>query len=234
MRLLIVVATYNELDNLPALVDRLVELLPSVEIVVVDDDSPDGTWKWVQKKAEVLPSLKLIHRTKERGLGSATIAGLKFGLDDDFDFIGTMDADFSHDPAAICEMFELAQSGSFDAVVGSRYVRGGRIEGWPLHRRLASRVVNLLARYWLGLKTHDNTGALRVYRAEILRKVGLSDIRSAGYAYLEELMMKLQRNKAVVIEHPITFRDREEGRSKAGLGVGIAVIREILMMRFQK
>ncbi|MEM7455982.1 MAG: polyprenol monophosphomannose synthase [Planctomycetota bacterium] len=230
---LIVIATYNEMANLPRLIERLYELMPDTSVVVVDDNSPDGTWKWVRDATAEFPSLNLIHRIDERGLGSATMAGLKFGLENGFEWIGTMDADFSHDPESLSQMFDVAGEGGFDVVIGSRYVKGGGIDGWPMYRRLTSRMVNALARIWLGLKTRDNTGALRVYRANVLRELELGSIRSGGYAYLEEVLMRLQRTGAKVVEHPITFRDREGGKSKAGIRVGIAVICEILMMRFR-
>lgn len=234
-RLLITIATYNEIENLPSLVTELRKRFAKDAILVVDDNSPDGTSDWVAENSKTDSNLFLIRRVNERGLGSATIAGFRWGLERDFDLIATMDADFSHPPEdllAMCEQIRVTPS--TDVVVGSRYVEGGGIIGWPLLRRIGSRIVNWFSRFWLGLRTRDNTGAFRVYRASVLTEIGLADVESDGYGYLEEIMMLMHQNNAKIVEHPFWFADRTRGKSKLGLGVGLAVLWEIFWMRFKR
>ena len=233
-RLLVTIATYNEIENLPSLVGQLNQELPNASILVVDDDSPDGTADWVEEKAKSDDRLTCLRRTTERGLGSATIAGLKWGLERDYELIATMDADFSHPPASLVEMLDKIQSDqSLDVVIGSRYVPGGAIRGWPISRRIGSRIVNLFARFWLRLRTRDNSSALRIYRATSLAQIGLQKIKSTGYAYLEELLVAFHRAGANLVEHPFVFCDREKGRSKLSFCFGLTVFREIFWMRFR-
>ncbi len=233
-RVLIAIATFNEMENIRRLVPALRGLMPEAEILVVDDDSPDRTWQWVQEAAKVDTRLSLIHRRNKSGLGSATIAGLRYGIENGFDLVATMDADFSHPPGTMATMIQaMIDDQDVDALLGSRYVEGGRIEGWPVRRRVASKTVNFLARAWLGLRTYDNTGAMRVYRRSSLETIDVGRLRNSGYAYLEEILLKLQQSGARIVETPITFRDRECGKSKAGLRVGLKVVAEILAMRFR-
>ena len=235
--LLIIVATYNELNNLPSLVAKLFELLPAVSIVVVDDNSPDGTGLWCAEEAEKRDNLYLISRSGKLGLGSATIAGFEFGLENNFRFIATMDADWSHNPTSMAEMWELVQRldgagriDNFGAVIGSRYVDGGKIEGWPRIRLASSKFVNWFTRLLLRVPTRDNTGAFRIYSAEALGVVGVGNIASQGYGYLEELVYLLHRNDFKLHEHPITFTDREQGQSKASVLEGVKVLASIVRL----
>ena len=235
--LLIIVATYNELDNLPSLVAKLFELLPAASIVVVDDNSPDGTGRWCAEEAEKRDNFYLLSRSGKLGLGSATIAGFEFGLENNFEFIATMDADWSHDPASMKEMWELVQRldgagriDNFGAVIGSRYVEGGKIEGWPRTRLASSKFVNWFTRLLLRVPTKDNTGAFRIYSAEALDIVDVGKINSQGYGYLEELVYLLHRNEFELHEHPITFTDREKGQSKASIVEGVKVLSSIVRL----
>ncbi len=234
--LLIVVATYNERDNVSRLLERMFRVLPDAEVLVIDDNSPDGTGLWCQEVARTDSRVQCVIRKNVRGLGSATILGLKTGIEHGHELICTMDADLSHDPECLPKMIEAIDSESNDprgAVIGSRYITGGKIVGWPLSRKIASRCTNALARIWLGLKTRDNTSAFRVYRAASLRRLDLNSIKSSGYGYLEEMVYKLQKLNIPVVECPITFVDRQSGRSKASFSVGIRAICRILSMRFQ-
>lgn len=232
--LLVAIATFNEIENLPRLVEQLNQQLPQVSILVVDDESPDGTAVWALDRSKSDDRLNCLLRTSERGLGKATIAGLKWGLERDYDLIATMDADFSHPPASLAEMLAIIESDpTLDVVVGSRYVPGGGIQGWPTSRRVGSRMVNIFARFWLGLPTRDNSSALRIYRTASLRRIGLDNVQSAGYAYLEELLDIFNRAGVNIVEHPFVFCNREKGSSKLDFWVGLTVFWEIFWMRFR-
>lgn len=235
--LLIIVATYNEIENLPSLVAKLFELLPMASIVVVDDNSPDGTGKWCAEEAEKRENFFMISRSKKLGLGSASIAGFEFGIENNFDFVATMDADWSHDPASMKELWEFVQQrneagqvDNFGAVIGSRYIEGGKIEGWPRKRLLSSKFVNWFTRLLLRVPTKDNTGAFRIYSAEALDVVDVRKINCQGYGYLEELVYLLHKNEFELHEHPITFTDREQGESKASIVEGIKVLTSIVRL----
>ncbi|MFN6111907.1 MAG: polyprenol monophosphomannose synthase [Planctomycetota bacterium] len=231
--LLVVVATYNERLNLPGVLARIWEAVPEARVLVVDDDSPDGTGRWCEEQALREPRLAVRIRRGERGLGSATIFGLKAAIEGGFQAVATLDADGSHDPAALRSMFERLAAGpeSLGVVIGSRYTPGGAIVGWPWYRRWTSRFVNFWVRCLLGLPTRDNSGAFRVYRVSWLERLGLERIRSTGYAYLEEMLFRLRQAGAEAVELPITFRDRLEGNSKANWREAVAVIFRVLQLR---
>ncbi|MEM6799486.1 MAG: polyprenol monophosphomannose synthase [Planctomycetota bacterium] len=209
---LVAVATYNEIENLPALVEAIQQALPGADVLVVDDNSPDGTGRWCDERAERDPRLRVIHREGKLGLGSATIAAFNWGLDRGYELIATMDADWSHDPAVLPALVALSES--CDVAIGSRYCPGGEIAGWPASRRVASAVMNRLTRLLLRVPARDASGAFRVYRAEALRRIDLSQITESGYAYLEEILWRLHHAGATIGEAPITFRDRRAGDSK--------------------
>jgi len=215
-RVLVAVATYNELENLPSLIDAIWSALPAADIVVVDDDSPDGTGAWCQTRAATSSQLTCICRHNERGLGSATICALRRAIDQQYDLIVTMDADFSHPPERLPAIIDQAQHA--DVVIGSRYVDGGAIEGWPWSRRVVSRAMNTASRWFAGMAARDSSGAYRCYHVAALERIRLEDVKSGGFAYLEEILFLLQRSGATIREVPITFRDREKGHSKVALG----------------
>ena len=233
-RALVAVATYNERDNLPPLVDAILAALPDADLLVVDDDSPDGTGAWCEQHASAEPRLKCLRRTSERGLGSATIAAFRYAIEHDYGLVLTMDADFSHPPEFLTAL--VAAADSADVVIGSRYVAGGAIEGWPLPRRIVSRLINGASRHLAGLAPRDCSGAFRCYRVEALRRIDLAAIRSGGFAYLEEILWHLQRSGATIVEVPITFRERRAGRSKTTIGEGVGKLKTIgrlACMRFR-
>lgn len=234
--LLIVIATFNEVDNLPVLVSAIFDLLPESKVLVIDDDSPDGTGRWCDEYHQQEPRLEVMHREGERGLGSATIGGLQRGMQGGFDLIATMDADLSHDPGALLSLLkriEEDKTGKLGLVIGSRYVEGGRIQGWSWHRRLASKLVNGYVRLFLGLKTQDNTSAFRVYRSAALRRIDLADVASTGYAYLEEILWRLQIARVPMAEVPIVFEDRKRGESKVRPAVILSSLWQILVLSFK-
>lgn len=222
---LVALATYNEIENLPRLVDEIFTILPSADIFVVDDNSPDGTGRWCDERASTEPRLRCLHREAKRGLGSATMEAMRFAVDRGYEKLVTMDSDLSHDAAHLPSLVEASQRA--DVVIGSRYCLGGAIDGWPLHRRLASRLLNGLTRTTLHLPVRDSSGSYRVYRISKLREIDLSSIQSSGYAYLEEILCLLHRGGATLAEVPITFRDRLAGRSKNGLPVIVDKLRTV-------
>ena len=215
-RTLVAVATYNEIENLPRLVDEIFDNVPDVDILVIDDNSPDGTGRWCDKRAAGDSRLRCIHRERKLGLGSATIAGFRFALEEQYDLVLTMDADFSHHPRHLPEILRPFQeeNNKIDVNIGSRYVAGGGIEGWPLYRRLMSWSLNHYARILLSLRVRDLSGAFRCYRTDVLRKLDFEKIRSQGYSYLEEILWLLKRQGVRFSETPITFVDRQAGQTK--------------------
>ena len=234
--ILIVIATFNEADSLPILVEQLFHQLPMSQILVVDDNSPDGTGHWCDQQAIQNDQFQAIHRAGKQGLGTATILGLNAALDGGFDLVATLDADLSHDPIVLAEMaafLEEPGKESVGVVIGSRYVSGGRIVGWPWYRRASSYLVNLYARYILKLPTKDNTSAMRVYRTSALRNVDLSWLRCPGYAYLEEILVLLKKSGTNFAELPITFKNRESGESKVNLKELGSSLWEILKLSFR-
>lgn len=234
VRLLILLATYNERETLPPLVAKLRAVLPDADVLVIDDDSPDGTGQWCESNAAIDPQFYWIHRRGKRGLGAAVSAGLEWSRDRAYDWIGTLDADGSHDPIAFRSMIDAIQWEPHpDVVIGSRYVPGGRIDGWPWHRRWTSRLVNAFARVWLRLPSRDNSGSFRLYRANSLNRAGVLPLRSSGFAYLEEALFRLHRGGSRFIEVPITFRERHRGTSKLTAAEAFRAARELLAIPFQ-
>jgi len=213
---LVTLATYNEIDNLPLLVEAIHQEVPQVDILVVDDNSPDGTGDWCDQKAGDDNRVACLHREGKLGLGTATIAAMQYAIEHNYDYMLNMDADFSHHPRYLPAMIDgmEADGQAVDCVIGSRYIPGGGMEGWPLTRRLMSRGVNLYARMLLGLKPKDCSGAFRCYRVKTLKKLDFENIRSRGYSFQEEILWHLKRAGARFAETPIVFVDRERGQSK--------------------
>jgi dolichol-phosphate mannosyltransferase len=211
-RTLISVATYNEIENLPALALALRQVAPQADILVIDDNSPDGTGRWCDEQSAAEPRFHCVHRSGKLGLGTAIVAALQYGRDHDYDFVLNMDADFSHHPRYIPAM--LAAMDDADVAIGSRYCPGGGTKDWPFQRRFMSWAVNTYARWLLGLKPKDTSGGFRCYRVSLLNKVDLSTIKSRGYSFQEEILWRLKRVGARFAEVPIVFADRERGQSK--------------------
>jgi dolichol-phosphate mannosyltransferase len=214
--LLVALATYNEIENLPSLVAAVHEQLPGADILVVDDNSPDGTGRWCDDEAARSPWFSVIHRAGKLGLGSASWAAMQAAIDRGYELLITLDADWSHPPEALPRL--LAAATNADVVIGSRYCAGGKIEGWPATRRLISAVTNLATRLALGLPLRDASTACRLYRVEVLKQLDFSRLTAAGYSYLEEVLWELHRRGARIVEVPITFTDRRAGASKVNLG----------------
>jgi len=205
---LVVLATYNELANLPELTDEIFRHAPDVHVLVVDDNSPDGTGRWCDQRAGSDRRFHVLHRPGKLGLGTATIAGMRYALEHDYAFVLVMDADYSHHPRYVPELRRgmefAAPQGPVDVMIGSRSWR----------RRWTSRAVNRYFGWWLRLPVSDISGAFRCYRTSVLRRLDLAAVRARGYAFEEEILWWLQRHDARFAETPIVFADRRRGVSK--------------------
>lgn len=213
MRVLVVMPTYNERENVAAVLAAVRAAVPDADILVVDDNSPDGTAKIVNETGESLGRIDLLQRSGKQGLGSAYREGFAIALERSYDVVVSMDVDFSHDPAALPAMLRLIDAGA-DAVIGSRYVPGGATVDWPLHRRMLSRWGNRYASLVLGLQVRDCTSGYRVYSADALAAIDPGSTTADGYAFLTELVRRLVRSGCRVVETPIVFADRRYGSSK--------------------
>lgn len=207
------VPTYNEAENIEPFLRAVRAAVPEADILVVDDNSPDGTGQLADTFAAELGRIKVLHRPGKQGLGSAYRHGFTLALDEDYDVIVSMDVDFSHDPAVIPQLLAGIDAGA-DGVVGSRYVPGGGTANWPVHRRLLSRWGNRYVAMLLGLGVRDATSGFRAYRASALRDIDHGATSAEGYAFLTELVRRLATRGHPITEVPITFRDRERGTSK--------------------
>lgn len=223
---LIVVPTYNEVDNLASILGRLRQSVPQADILVVDDSSPDGTGVLAETIAAGDSSISVLHRIHKDGLGRAYLAGFALALEGGYDFVIEIDADGSHDPAELPKMIDLAESGS-DLVLGSRWVPGGSVRNWPWPRRFISRAGNWYARTVLGSGIRDITAGFRVYRAEALRSLKLDRVASQGYCFQVELAWLLERSGHTVKEHPIAFIERATGRSKMHVGIVLEALARV-------
>jgi len=210
----VIVPTYNESENIKALVTQLLALPTGILVIVVDDNSPDGTGDIADRLAEENPGrIEVIHRAGKLGLGTAYIAGFKQALAARADLICTMDADFSHNPRYIPDMVAKIGQG-YDLVIGSRYVPGGGTSGCTFDRKLLSWGANAFARTVLGLRAHDTTAGFRCYRREVLESVQLDEIKASGYSFLIEMLHRVRRRGWQVGEVPIIFENRRLGTSK--------------------
>ncbi len=211
-RAIVIIPTYNEAENVPPLVERILGLEEDVDVLIVDDNSPDGTGDVADAIARETPRVQVIHRPRKLGLGTAYTAGFMRALDLGRERIITMDADFSHNPRYIPTLLRLTND--HDLAIGSRYVPGGGVRLWGWHRRLLSRGANLFARTMLGLHAHDCTAGFRCYRAHVLETVDPRSIRADGYSYLLEMLWRVQKAGFSITETPIVFTDRRRGASK--------------------
>jgi dolichol-phosphate mannosyltransferase len=223
-RFLVILPTYNESQNLPRIVPPILAQDPRLEILVVDDGSPDGTGRLANDLAGVNPRVHVLHRTQKEGLGRAYLAGFAWALERGYDLIFEMDADFSHDPKFLPEM--IAAAGEADLVLGSRYKKGVNVINWPMPRLLLSYGANLYARWATGLPLSDATGGFKCFRREVLQAIPLEQVRSNGYAFQIEMSFRAWKKKFRLMEVSIVFTDRAEGSSK----MSKAIVREAVWM----
>ena len=217
-RVLVVVPTYDERENLPLTLGRVRAAVPSAHVLVVDDASPDGTGEVADEWAAGDDHVHVLHRPGQAGLGAAYIEGFRWGLAQGFDVLVEMDADGSHQPEQLPSLLERVAAGA-DLVLGSRWVPGGSVLNWPRHREVLSRGGNLYTRLALGVPLRDATGGYRAFRAGALEKIGLDDVESQGYCFQVDLAWRALRTGLRVEEVPITFVERELGASKMSRGI---------------
>jgi len=229
-RACVVLPTYNERENVPAIVPVILAASPLVDVLVVDDNSPDGTGRIADDLAAREPRVRVLHRQRKDGLGRAYLAGFAEALAAGYGRIIEMDADFSHDPARLPALLDA----DADLVLGSRYVRGGGTAHWGLGRRLLSRGGSLYARTILGVPIRDLTGGFKCFRRKVLENLDLATVRSSGYAFQIELTFRALRRGYSVIEVPITFTDRRVGKSKMSRAIVAEALWMVWKLRFSK
>jgi dolichol-phosphate mannosyltransferase len=217
-RVAVIVPTYNERANLEQIASRLRTAVPDADLLIVDDNSPDGTGEAADKLAAGDARIHVLHRPAKAGLGSAYIAGFRWALERDYGVLVEIDADGSHQPQELPTLLAALEAGA-DLVIGSRYVPGGTVLNWPKSREVLSRGGNTYARVLLGIKVRDATGGYRAFRATALRQVGLDEVESQGYCFQIDLALRVIRAGLTVVEVPITFVERTQGASKMSRAV---------------
>lgn len=223
-RVLVVIPTFDEIENLESILARTRAANPTADILVVDDSSPDGTGELAERLAAGDNQIHVLHRAVKDGLGRAYLAGFDWGLERDYDVLAEMDADGSHAPEQLSHLLNALDGA--DLVIGSRYVPGGEVRGWAAWRLVLSRGGNRYTRTMLRLPVHDATGGFRAFRADVLRELHLDDISSAGYCFQVDLAWRTWRAGYDIVEIPIAFTERARGRSKmSSLIVGEALVR---------
>lgn len=235
---MIVIPTYNEIQNLKGLTDSIFQVVDSkshlynikeVKVLIVDDNSPDGTGKLADELAQKNPRIEVLHRPQKNGLGKAYIAGFAWGLDHGYEAILEMDADFSHNPNYLPEFWRLLTD--YDVVVGSRYVEGGGIKNWGASRKFISRGGSIYAKAILGMSLQDMTGGFNAWRRKVLEDVDISTLRSEGYAFQIELKWRAWKKGFRLKEFPILFEDRTLGKSKMSKKIIIEAMMRVAGMR---
>jgi dolichol-phosphate mannosyltransferase len=224
MKILIIIPTYNELENLPKLLPEVLSKDENINVLIVDDNSPDGTAGFVERQMKVDNRIHLIKRPSKQGLGTAYIAGFKYALQNNFQIIFEMDADFSHDPKEIPRFLDEIKNS--DVVLGSRYINGVNVINWPLRRLLLSSFANLYTRIITGLPVHDATGGYKCFNRKVLDSIDLNRVKSNGYAFQIEMTFKAWKKGFKVKEIPIIFVDRVKGKSK----MSKKIVREAVTM----
>ncbi len=223
-RALVIIPTYNECDNVSTIIPEVLQQDQGVEVLVVDDNSPDGTGDIVEEMAKQNSHIHLIRREKKMGLGTAYVTGFKYAIENGFDFVFEMDADFSHDPAMIPKFLEMIKD--YDLVLGSRYIKGVNVINWPMKRLLLSYYANKYTKVVTGLPVQDATGGFKCFRIEVLKSLNLDNVHSNGYAFQIEMSFKAWKKGFRVVEMPILFVDRRVGISK----MSKAIVREAVTM----
>lgn len=234
MKILVVIATYNERENIGSLIPNVLALRDDIEVLIIDDSSPDGTGELADELARKTGRVEVIHRPGKLGLGTALKMGMARAVERKADLMATMDADHSHAPKYLPQLIERIESAKGGIVVGSRYVPGGGVRNWGLRRRILSRTANLYARFATGITVRDCTSGYRVYGRELLEKVDIQGIGSRGYSFLVEILVLAQRGGFHIEEVPIIFVDRIRGQSKISLEEAVGGALNLLKLRFRK
>jgi dolichol-phosphate mannosyltransferase len=232
MRTLITLCTYNEVDNLRGLIPELLSQVASANILVIDDNSPDGTGALVAEMAKHDDRILLLSRPGKQGLGTATLAGFRYAIEHNYDLLVNMDADFSHGPKYVPQL--IAAAAEYDVVIASRYMPGGGVAGWTFRRKLMSQTINFWARFWLGLKTADNSGSFRCFRVSRLAEVDWDLTVARGYAFQEEILYRCHRIGCRMTELPFIFEDRRFGVTKINLKECVIAVWVIFLLGLQR
>ncbi len=232
MKTLIIIPTYNECENLRPLLKELFSYVPATDVLIVDDNSPDGTGKLADELHDENPQIQVLHRADKLGLGTAYIAGFKYAVAHNYDAAFEMDADFSHDPRYLPDFLKAIEDA--DLVIGSRYIPGGDTPNWSFMRRTISGCGNIFARFMLGIPVHDCTAGFRCYRREVLESIDLDSIQSQGYAFQVELAYRVMRQGFKIVETPIIFMDRRVGKSKMSRAIVLEAFTYVLRTKFGK
>tara|TARA_B100000497_G_scaffold12286_1_gene13967 strand:- start:4907 stop:5638 length:732 start_codon:yes stop_codon:yes gene_type:complete len=231
---LVVIPTYNEIENIELLLHDIISLQQDFDVLVVDDNSPDGTSAVVEKLIEVYPdTLFLIKRTSKLGLGTAYITGFKWALEKQYDFIFEMDADFSHNPTDLLRLYSACKNEDCDMAIGSRYVTGVNVVNWPMNRVLLSWGASKYVRWITGMKIDDTTAGFICYKREVLEAINLDAIKFVGYAFQIEMKFKTYLSKFKIKEVPVIFTDRTKGTSKMSKGIISEAIFGVLAMKLK-
>lgn len=223
-RALVVVPTYNEIDNVPSLIDDILSKDPRIDVLFVDDGSPDGTGAFVEKASLLEPRIRLLRRPRKLGLGTAYCRGFEIAIQEGYDVVLEMDADYSHDPTMLPAF--LREIETCDLVIGSRYVQGVNVVNWPMSRLLLSYFANIYSRLVTGMPLHDGTGGYKCFRTDVLRTIDLNQIRSNGYSFQIEVNFLVWSAGFRIREIPIVFVDRRSGVSK----MSKSIVREAALM----
>jgi dolichol-phosphate mannosyltransferase len=232
MRILITLCTYNEVDNLRGLIPELLSLVPTAHILVIDDNSPDGTGALVAEMAKRDDRVRLLSRPGKQGLGTATLAGFRDAIDHNYELLVNMDADFSHGPKYVPLL--IAEAADYDVVIASRYMPGGGVAGWNFRRKLMSQTINFWARFWLGLRTADNSGSFRCFRVARLAEVDWDLTVARGYAFQEEILYRCRQVGCRMTEVPFIFEDRRYGVTKINLKECVVAVWVIFLLGLQR
>ena len=230
---LVIIPTYNEKENVVKMLETVMALTPTFDVLIVDDGSPDGTSTLVKSVALKFDGrINILEREDKQGLGTAYIAGFKWAMTKDYDYIFEMDCDFSHDPNDLIRLKEACIAGA-DVAVGSRNVKGGGVENWPLGRRLISRGASLYVNFVLWLGVSDSTAGFVAYKKEVLKNIALDSVEFIGYAFQIEMKLRAKRKGFKIVEVPIIFRDRVLGTSKMSLNIFNEAFIGVLKMKLR-
>ena len=224
MKALVIIPTYNERENIEAMVPAVLEKDPSLDILIVDDNSPDGTGRIADSMSQADQRIFVLHRQSKAGLGTAYISGFKFALEKKYDLVFEMDCDFSHDPKYIPDFLRAAQEA--DLVLGSRYISGVNVVNWPISRLLLSYYANVYSRIVTGLPVRDATGGFKCFRRQVLESIDLDRVKSNGYSFQIEMSFRAWKRGFRIKEIPIVFEDRKVGQSK----MSKSIVREAIWM----
>jgi dolichol-phosphate mannosyltransferase len=232
MKTLIIIPTYNEIENLRPLLEAIFSYAPETDVLIVDDNSPDGTGKLADQIHEEDQRVNVLHRAGKLGLGTAYIAGFKYAIEHNYDAAFEMDADFSHDPRYLPDFLRAIEHA--DLVIGSRYIAGGGTPNWSIGRRIISGGANIFAPFVLGIPVHDCTAGYRCYRREVLESIDLDAVQSQGYAFQVEMAYRVMKQGFKIVEIPIIFMDRRVGKSKMSRKIFIEALLYVLRTRFDR